>query len=134
GETKIAELTSNTNVRVMQEASEIQAPMIKLVHNDNSDITHFSCLGAGWLKNVDAKTQQLQMAAQWQKELRKFPDPNSNLDILEFEKEAILQQPAEKMGLKAEFIRLWFERQSRKNKSTAPQLKQPREQANLRPK
>jgi hypothetical protein len=120
GETKSAELTSEATVRALQEASEIQSPKIELVHNDDSDITHFSCRGAGWLKNVDPKTGQVQLTAQWQHELRKYPDPNSNLDILDLENQAVVRQPAENMVLAAEFVRLWFERQTRKQRAAAP--------------
>jgi hypothetical protein len=74
------------------------------------------------------------LAAQWQRVLRKEPDPHSNLDILVFEKQAVIQQPAEKMGLAADRIQMWIERQPRKNKDKPPAVKQPREQANLRPK
>ncbi|MEX2288648.1 MAG: hypothetical protein WD648_16240 [Planctomycetaceae bacterium] len=134
GETKIAELTSDSNVRVLQESSEIQAPKIELVHNDDNDITHFSCRGAGWLKNVDPKTQQIQLTAEWQQEMRKYPDPHSNLDILEFEKQAVVRQPGEDMGLAAEFIRLWFQRQTRKQRAEASKARRSGESLGARPK
>ena len=75
-QTKVAQLRDDQQVRVLQGASEIRCPEIKLLHDDDGTMTSVWCLGVGWLKSYDELNGELQLAAEWTKKLRKYPDPD----------------------------------------------------------
>ncbi|MCA9067917.1 MAG: hypothetical protein KDA84_03290, partial [Planctomycetaceae bacterium] len=107
--TRFVKMNSRNAVRVLQKQSEMQCPKIDLTHTEKGDVTHVWARGAGWLQNLDEKTQKIAFAAQWKKELRKSPDPATGLDLIELESEALVRQPEDKFGLAAELIRVWLE-------------------------
>ena len=54
-----------------------------MVHNANNELTTINCRGAGRFESQNA--EQGVMSAKWIKQMRKYQDPNSELDILELE-------------------------------------------------
>lgn len=106
---RLAKMTSRNRVRVLQKQSEMQSPEIDLLHQERGRVSHIWARGAGWLQNIDEKTQKLAFAAQWKKELRKLPDPRTGRDLIELEGEALVRQPEDQFGLAAEFIALWLD-------------------------
>ncbi len=118
---RLVKMTSRDFVRVLQKQSEMQCPLIELLHQAGGEVSHLWAKGAGWLKSVDEKTGKLAFAAQWKKELRKLPDPRTGLNLIELEQEALVRQPEDQFGLAAEFMRLWLE-QEEKTKPESPGL------------
>ncbi|HUG92025.1 MAG TPA: hypothetical protein VML55_14395 [Planctomycetaceae bacterium] len=108
--TRVAQLSDPRPARVFQQTSELHSPEITLEHDEDGQITSVWCAGPGWLKAHDAQTGEVTFDARWQKMLRKYPDPRVPLDVIEFEEQAIVRQPGERVGLAAEFIRMWVER------------------------
>ncbi len=120
--TKVAQLISPeaTPVHVIQETNDLYSPFIELLHDDDSQITHAVCRGPGRMTSLDAKTGAIQLAAQWRKELRKFPEPQSMLDIIELEQDAVVHQPIDNAGVAADTIRIWIDRPRKKDKRIPP--------------
>lgn len=108
GERCVAVFKDDRSVRVLRDGSEVRAPEITLVHKEEGDIESVVCRGAGWLRYFNAQTGEVDLAAQWHKQLRVFPEPDTGLSIVELEERAIVKQPREKAGMAAEFIRLWL--------------------------
>lgn len=121
----IAVLRDREAVQVAQESSETQAPKITLVQSEEGTVTSLVCEGAGWIQHVDEETGHIDLAARWSKWLRKFPDPDSELDIIELQQDAVLHQPQERAALRAEFIRIWMDRQQRSRKEDASGTQRP---------
>ena len=105
---RTAKMTSRATVRVLQKQSEMHSPHIQLLHQQGGRVSHLTARGPGWLKSLDKKTGKLAFAAQWKKELRKHPDPQTGEDVIELESEALVRQPEDQIGLAAEFIKLWL--------------------------
>jgi lipopolysaccharide export system protein LptA len=97
-------------VVVHHQDSRTRAPQIVLLHDDKSTITHIRASGPGDLEHYDSKTRQLDLSADWRKEMRKSPDPKSDFDLIDLE-QAIIEQPLESSGIAADYVRLWIERQ-----------------------
>ncbi|MBT4866325.1 MAG: hypothetical protein HON53_14570 [Planctomycetaceae bacterium] len=76
------------------------------------------CRGAGQLTFYDKKSGQIQLHAKWAKQLRKYPDPYSDLDVIELDRDAIVRQPLQQSGLAADFIKLWVEPQEEDSKES----------------
>ena len=93
------------------EVSEMSSPEVTLIHDEEDNVTHTSCQGGGWLKNFERGSGIIQFAAQWSKQMQMYPDAKSGLEIIELEQQALVRRPEQGMGLAAEFIRLWIDRQ-----------------------
>ena len=63
--------------------------------------------------HVDEKTKAVDLAAEWKKEMHKYPDPKSSFDLVDLE-EAMIEQPNEASGILADHIRLWTVRPKRR--------------------
>ncbi|MCA9115704.1 MAG: hypothetical protein KDA79_11515, partial [Planctomycetaceae bacterium] len=112
---RLAELVSPGGlVRVLRSDSELQSPRIQMAWNEDNEISSMRCQGAGWLRYVDEDTGRLQLAAEWKTELRQYPENNGGLDLIELVDNATVRQPEQQMGLAAQFIRLWVDRQQAK--------------------
>ena len=118
--TKVAVMTGRNSVYVTQRTSEMSSPEITLMYDeDESTISSVLCRGSGWLEYYDAETQKIAFSARWSKQLRKYPDRHSDLDILEIKQQVLLRQPEQQMGLAGEFIKVWIDRKiSRTAKGT----------------
>ncbi len=119
--TRLAKLTSRNLVRVLQKQSEMQCPVIELLHAEGGRVSHLWAKGAGGLKNLDEKTQKLAFAAWWKKELRKKPDARTGRDIIELESEAIISQPEDQFGLAADYIWLEMDQEIRSDSGSPKQ-------------
>lgn len=118
--TKVAELSDRNWVRVNQSTSETLAKRIKLVQDKKGSVTTLICEGAGSIKHIDKKTGRVDLTATWKKRLRKFPDPKSDLDIIELHEDAVLHQPKEQSTLRAGLIKIWIDRRKKKETSKSP--------------
>ena len=108
-QTKVVVLLDGESVAAMRGDSELHCPEITLVHNENNKVESVWCRGAGWLKRRDRLTGETVMAARWHKQLRMYPDPKSDLDIVELQERAWASQPQQQSEIRAETIRLWLE-------------------------
>jgi lipopolysaccharide export system protein LptA len=100
-------------VYVSQHGNTLHAQKIQLNHDPQGEVTHVLCLGQGDMQHVDEKTGQVDLAADWHKEMRKYPDPtSSSFDLIHLE-EALIEQPKDGAGIAANYIRLWVTRQNR---------------------
>ncbi len=108
-QTKVVALLDDESVTSMRGDSELHCPEITLVHNDDNEIESVWCRGAGWLKRRDRLTGSTAMAARWHKQLRMYPDPKSDLDIIELQERAWVSQPPQQSEISADTIRLWLE-------------------------
>jgi hypothetical protein len=107
-QSRVAALTHAEAVDVVQEQNDLRSPEVTLVHDEDGKVTSFVCRGAGQLNRRDPKTGDLVLAAKWHKQLRKYPEKNTGLEIIELEQQALLQQPLESSSISAEFIRMWM--------------------------
>ena len=98
-------------VHVLQGPSEIRSPGMTLIHDAQGRLTSVWCQGPGWLKHKNLDRNTLELKAEWAQQLRKYADPETKLDVIELEKQAIVRQPEQKTGLAANFIRLWVDPQ-----------------------
>ena len=110
---KVAVLRGGNRVHMRYGTSDLHCPEITLLHGENGKIVSAWCRGAGWLTHRDLETQDVILSAQWLKQLRKYPDPNSGLDIIELKGQAIIRQPNPTQGIKAEFVKIWIDDQKR---------------------
>ena len=118
GTTRVVQLIHSENVEVKHRMSQMHSPEITLINNEKNQVQSVICNGAGHMEHFDEKTGLLQFAAKWEEHLRKFPDQKSNLDIIELKKNVLVREPPRKMGLAANYVRLWVNRQdSTSNKS-----------------
>ena len=134
GQSHVTVLQDPEGVYVEQDNSRIRSPQIKLVKNKKKDTTSVVCEGAGWIVHFDKKTGRHDFTGRWKKSLRKFPDPDSDLDIIDLEQDVVLHQPEEKSNLKAQFVRVWVDR--RKKGAAAKRTVGPRDgrRRRLRPR
>jgi hypothetical protein len=98
-------------VHVLQGPSEIRSPGMTMIHDAQGRLTSVWCQGPGWLKHKNLDRGTLELKAEWAQQLRKYADPETKLDVIELEKQAIVRQPEQKTGLAANFIRLWVDPQ-----------------------
>lgn len=95
-------------VQVFHNQDWLRAPSIQLKHDPaGRQITEIYCLGPGDMRHVDEKTKEVDLVAEWKKEMRKHPDPQSSFDLVDFE-DAIIERPNEGSGIAADHIRLWI--------------------------
>jgi hypothetical protein len=105
-QTRVVVLSDANGVKVFQGPNELRCPEIALVHAESGDIDKLVCRGAGWLESRQPNSGRLNFAAEWTKELRRTPDAESKLDLLEFEGNAKLRQPG-RMILSGDLIKTW---------------------------
>ena len=100
--------------------SRLQCEQIELLHDEEDDIREVLCSGQGILahREVNDKAEKpvggstplrTVLTAQWQRQLRIYPDPKSGLDIIDFSGGAVLRVPDEKASVSAEFIKVWVD-------------------------
>lgn len=108
-QTKVALLSDEDYVEVVQKSSRLLCPEMTLLHGDGGKIATAWCRGKGHLEHVDAETGEIQFSARWLKQLKKYTDPQTGLDVIELEQQAVVRQPQRNTGLAAEFIKLWLQ-------------------------
>ncbi|MCH9654023.1 MAG: hypothetical protein K0U86_11150 [Planctomycetes bacterium] len=96
------------DVRIKQQSTRLQCPKITIHQNQEDQLETIICTGAGWIKHYDAKTRDLLMAAEWVKQMKKFIDPETGLQMVELEQQCVVRQPVEEFALAAQVIRLWL--------------------------
>ena len=109
GPKRVAALLDGEAVKIRHKTTQMQSPEITLLHDEDGTIASAWCRGTGWLKHLDPETQQVQFAAQWARQLRKYREPDTGLDVIEMERQAVVRQPTQMFGLGADFIKLWFQ-------------------------
>ncbi|HEX4071542.1 MAG TPA: hypothetical protein VHX68_10240 [Planctomycetaceae bacterium] len=99
-------------VQILHNGDRLSAPYIQLDHDESGqEITQVWCRGEGDMRHTDEKTHEVDMTADWKKEMRKHFDPQSGFDLVDLE-EAMLEQPKEASGIAADHITLFLERQN----------------------
>ncbi len=111
---RTAKLAAADTVRVLQRRSEMHAPEIELIHREGGEVDRVWCRGQGWLTNLEKNSNDVEFAAKWREELRKYPDPAGGLDIIELLGEVQVRQPKRQFGLASDVMRLWLEPQSQR--------------------
>jgi hypothetical protein len=113
-QSKVLAMRSAQQVRLTQKNNEIVCPEITADHDDDGEIVRAVCRGAGKLTRFDLE-QPLQggrrpiaFTAEWSKQLQKFPDAESKLDLIELEGNAQVHQTGQ-LAMRAGIIRLWIE-------------------------
>ncbi|MFN0198782.1 MAG: hypothetical protein ACKVT0_18700, partial [Planctomycetaceae bacterium] len=112
---RIITLTDADNVVVKQvdeqnqRENRLRSAEIEIQHDEHQNIIAARCRQEGkmWHRNLATRPPQVELAAQWKKQLRMFPDRLSGLRVLELDGEAVVQQPHRQVGLAAETIRAW---------------------------
>lgn len=113
------------HVQILHNGDRLRAPFIQIDHDESGqEITQVWCRGEGDMKHVDEKTKQVDLAADWKKEMRKHPDPKSSFDLVELE-EAMIEQPSEASGIAADHISLYLVRQSQNGEQRAARPNMP---------
>ncbi|MEX0718334.1 MAG: hypothetical protein WD066_17195 [Planctomycetaceae bacterium] len=119
---RVVVLKDERTVRVLRAGSVIRSPEITLVHDEEGEVEATVCRGAGWLRYHDVETGEVELAAQWHKQARVFPEAETGLTIIELQERAILKQPRELVGMAAEFIRLWLRKVEPVESAGPPEL------------
>jgi lipopolysaccharide export system protein LptA len=118
-----AKLSAAPNrVQILHHDDRLSAPVIQLDHDESGQqIVQVWCRGEGNMKHTDEKTREVDLAADWKKEMHKYPDPKSSFDLVDLE-EAMIEQPKDASGIAADHIRLWIVRQNAEQRTARPNL------------
>lgn len=108
-----AKLSAAPNqVQIWHKEDRLHAPSIEIDHDESGqEVTQIWCRGEGGMRHVDEKTREVDLAAEWKKEMHKYPDAKSGLDVVDLE-EAMIEQPKEHSGILADHISLYLLRQN----------------------
>lgn len=106
--TKTIVLTDQRAVKIYQQRSILECPRITIHQDEEGRVDTVLCEGAGLVEHRDPDTDQLLMKAEWARWMKKSRDPETQLDMIELEKQCYVKQPAEKFALAAQRIRLWL--------------------------
>jgi hypothetical protein len=102
--------------------SRLQCEQIELLHDEDDNIREVLCSGKGLLAHREPDDKDSRgdaentaplrtvLTAQWMRQLRISPDPDSDLDIIDFSGGAILRVPDERASVSAEFIKVWIDK------------------------
>ena len=101
-------MQSPEDVKVEQEGNRLVCPEIHIIlGEDGKSVSEAVCRGAGMIARYSPEGELL-FAADWLKQLRKSTDPETQLDLIELEQDAVFRQPEHDTALSADQIRLWF--------------------------
>lgn len=112
--------------------TELECAQIELRHDEKRRLKEVFCRGQGWLiSRENAKSEngaasqnvpsgvpgeqggaaRLQTALQveWQKQLRRYFDPKSGLDVIDVAGDAVVKIPRERSGATADYIKVWVD-------------------------
>jgi lipopolysaccharide export system protein LptA len=120
-------------VQIWHNDDRLRAPYIQIDHDESGkEVTQIWCRGEGGMRHVDDKTHEVDLAAEWKKEMRKYADPKSGLDIVDLE-EAMIEQPKEGSGIAADHISLFLIRQNAEQRAARPNMPPPPKRAQSGP-
>lgn len=112
-QTRVVALRDERQVRVTQKNNEIVAPEITLQLSQGGPLQWAVCRGRGNVRSYApelpgaAAPRELLFSAEWQREMRKFIDPQTKLDVIELLDQAILNRPGQ-MALRAQSVKVWL--------------------------
>ncbi len=115
---RVITLRDARQVRLVQRNNKLLCPEVTAVLDEDGEIERAICRGAGKLfnyandsesKGKRSEKKTVALAAVWQQQLQKIPDPRTGLDLIEFKGRAVLSQ-AGKMSLQADLVRIWVTR------------------------
>ncbi|NOX55246.1 MAG: hypothetical protein GXP27_12575, partial [Planctomycetes bacterium] len=109
GPSRVAVLRSDSAARVTHRTSILVCPEITVTHDEQGKIVSAWCRGAGRLEHRDRRNDRLILDAGWLTQMRLYPDPNSNWNLIEMQDQAHVAKADQQMALKADLIRLWYE-------------------------
>jgi lipopolysaccharide export system protein LptA len=114
----IALKSEDRRVRLLQKNNEILCPEITAVlDEDKKQIEKVECRGSGQLfqyargtdQNLQTSRKKRELSATWQRILKKVPDPETGLDLIELTGRAELKRIGQ-MSLEADVIGIWVTR------------------------
>ena len=106
--------------RFWHHEDRLHAPYIQINHDESGqEVTEIWCRGEGGMRHIDEKTHEPDLAAEWKKEMHKYADPKTGLDVVDLE-EAMIEQPKEHSGILADHISLYLIRQIAAQHSARP--------------
>jgi hypothetical protein len=119
-----AKLSAAPNrVQISHNEDRLWAPYIQIDHDEaGQEVTQIWCRGAGDMRHTDEKTKEVDLAAEWKKEMRKYSDPKSPFDIVDLDESAMIEQPKESSGIAADHISLYLIRQHPEQHSSRPNM------------
>ena len=126
-EARVIALRDAKSVRVLQKENELICPEITAVLDEDGQLEQAICRGAGKLFRYAKplggvapvrKKENIELAAEWLRELQMRPDPETQLDLIELTGRAVVSQ-TNRMALKGEEIRLWITPESKDKKEQA---------------
>ncbi len=122
-----------TQVQIWHNDDRLRAPYIQIDHDESGqEVTQIWCRGEGGMRHVDDKTHEVDLAAEWKKEMHKYADPKSGLDVVDLE-EAMIEQPKEGSGIAADHISLYLIRQNAERPTARPNMPPPPKRAQSGP-
>ena len=95
------------DVKLRQGNSQLDVPEITFALDKDDRITEAWCRGKGRLVYRDPKAGQTELTAEWLRELHKYSDQQTGLDVFELQGNAIVRHPESEMGIGAGKITLW---------------------------
>ena len=118
---RVAKLSAMPNqVQIWHHEDRLHAPYIQINHDESGqEVTEIWCRGEGGMRHIDEKTHEPDLAAEWKKEMHKYADPKTGLDVVDLE-EAMIEQPKEHSGILADHISLYLIRQIAAQHSARP--------------
>ncbi len=100
-------LRDSRYVNVRMGETLVLAPEISIKQDSTGEVRGLQCDGAGELRAFDPQTGEPTLRAQWGRRLRVTPENDSAVYLIELERQAVVSQPEDGLGLTAEFLRLW---------------------------
>jgi hypothetical protein len=98
------------DVSIVRNGSELKAPEIEahLRTADANPLEKLFCFGKGELIYVDEKSGRVAFVANWEKQLSKTLDAETNLDLIQLDQKAQFRQPDRVSGLGADLVKIWL--------------------------
>lgn len=112
---RVVALRDAQQVRMLQRDNELRCPEVTARLDEGGEIREATCRGKGQLFRYASASREppaanakrpVEFHGEWLEELRMEPDPDAELDLIEFKGRSLLNQPG-RMALQADIIRLW---------------------------
>jgi hypothetical protein len=100
-------LLDSESVRVRQRSIKLVSPEIRVRHTVQGDLETLRCRGTGQLEQRDTVSDEVQLRAYWNDQLRIAPDAETGLLLIQADGEARVIQPGQESGISAEHLALW---------------------------
>src|SRR5690606_20496023 len=92
------------------------SPEISIKQDADNEVEGMQCNGNGEMRAYHEQSGELQIQAQWGRQLRVTPEPESGTFLIQLERHAVVNQPEAEFSLSADEIRMWV-RQTQKTGS-----------------